>query len=605
MHTPRKIPRKTLLLFGLSAVSAVLIVAFYVMSVGAVPTAAPPQPMSVKEAIAKVSVADAGGVIVPTAASSTGATIASEYPDYPPGATVKLIGAGWASNEVVTILVNDDAFNSWTYNGTATADDVGSFTLAVKLPNWFVATYSVIATGPTSGQATSSFTDANPSANLDQCANGKTPSPSTDGCNGTTGTDWVNGNVNEAKSVYYEGDSIAYRMLFDNLSLTSPHTIIIKWDTTKGGLHAIDYLTTFNRTVLDANPCLGVSGCSPLIFDTEPILPDPQVTGAGVTPVAGDFTLYGGTITGVSAYSYPDGAGFAGDKSAQIAITFTASRANPVLAWGGHIATRADWGLLNSAVTISGSPYHTALVDLDGSGGSQDRSLSASAVIFPGSITIIKDATPNGLTSFPFTASPSPLASFNLVDDGTSANTKVFSNITDFTTYGVAETVPAGWTLTGIVCSVTSPNGGSQTVTSPSVSINLAEGENVTCTYSDQRQAAHLIVIKHVVNDNGGTNVASEFTMTINGVTADGGNSFPGAESPGTDKALSTVGSYNVTESVRPATALRSRATALARSPLVRPRPARSRTTTLRRSCTCARSSSTTTAGPQPIRISR
>ena len=65
--------------------------------------------------------------------------------------------------------------------------------------------------------------------------------------------------------------------------------------------------------------------------------------------------------------------------------------ANPVLAWGGHIATRQDWGTGNSAVAISGSPYHTRLIDLDGSGGNQDRSLSADAVIFPGFIHIVKN----------------------------------------------------------------------------------------------------------------------------------------------------------------------------------------------------------------------
>jgi len=55
-------------------------------------------------------------------------------------------------------------------------------------------------------------------------------------------------------------------------------------------------------------------------------------------------------------------------------------------------------------------------------------------------------------------------------------------------------------------------------------------------------------VIKQVINDDGGTAVAGGFTMTINGVTATGGNSFPGAESPGTTKAVS-LGSYSVTES--------------------------------------------------------
>ena len=60
----------------------------------------------------------------------------------------------------------------------------------------------------------------NPSANLDQCANGSAPSPHSDGCN-LDATDWVNGNLGGSKANYFEGDSIPYRMLFDNLSLGS------------------------------------------------------------------------------------------------------------------------------------------------------------------------------------------------------------------------------------------------------------------------------------------------------------------------------------------------------------------------------------------------
>src|SRR3954467_14955030 len=54
-------------------------------------------------------------------------------------------------------------------------------------------------------------TAANPSANLDQCANDPAPSPSTDGCN-SSATQWVNGNLGASKSVYQEGDSIPYRL---------------------------------------------------------------------------------------------------------------------------------------------------------------------------------------------------------------------------------------------------------------------------------------------------------------------------------------------------------------------------------------------------------
>src|SRR6266498_3097291 len=122
---------------------------------------------------------------------------------------------------------------------------------------------------------------ANQSANLDQCANDPTPSPSSDGCN-SNASQWVNGNLGASKSVYVEGDSIPYRLRFDNLSLAS-HTVVIEWDTTKSDKHAIDYLTTFNRTVANADACLGVSPCSsPFTF---PIPKDPQVDNGSGSPI--------------------------------------------------------------------------------------------------------------------------------------------------------------------------------------------------------------------------------------------------------------------------------------------------------------------------------
>src|SRR5262249_8319036 len=260
----------------------------------------------------------------------------------------------------VHIVVNDTAGVD-TFLHDVNVDVVnGAITDSFSLPTYFVASYTVTATQQTSSggtlTATSTFTDANASANLDQCANDPAPSPSSAGCN-SNAKQWVNGNLGASKSFYLEGDSIPYRLTMDNISTGGSHTVTIEWDTTKGGTHALDYITSYNQSVLNANPCLGVSGCgAPTTF---PIPADPQVTGAGVTPIAGNLTMFGGTITGVSAYSYADGTGFAGDKSARITITFTASQANPVLAWGGHIATRKDWGIGNSAVAIPGSPYHT------------------------------------------------------------------------------------------------------------------------------------------------------------------------------------------------------------------------------------------------------
>jgi hypothetical protein len=97
--------------------------------------------------------------------------------------------------------------------------------------------------------------------------------------------------------------------------------------------------------------------------------------------------------------------------------------------------------------------------------------------------------------------------------------------------YSVTETGPAGYAASF----------------SADCSGSISAGQTKTCTVTNDDRAAHLIVIKHVVNANGGKAKASQFTMQINGVTATGGNSFPGAESPGTNKTV-TPGSYTVTE---------------------------------------------------------
>ncbi|EWT03680.1 hypothetical protein N865_08770 [Intrasporangium oryzae NRRL B-24470] len=486
-----------------------------------------------------VSLGTQFGAVSAQAATFT-PTITSDLADYNPGQTVKLTGTQWdPAGSQVHVVVNDDSGQTWQHVVDVAPASDGTIVDTFSLPNYFVAQYGVTATQTAADgsalQATTSFTDANPSANLDQCANDPLPSPSTDGCD-TSATQWVNGNLGSSKSVYFEGDSIPYRLTFGSLSTSGTHTVTIEWDTTKSGTHALDYLTTFNQSVADADPCLGVSGCTgpPSV---KPIPADGQVIGAGVTPIPGNFSLYGGTINSVGSYSYPSGTGFAGDKSARISITFTASVANPVLAWGGHISTRKDWGANNSAVAISGSPYHTSLVDLDGSGGNQDRSLSADAVIFPGSITIVKDATPNGSQAFSFTGSPTPLTNFSLVDDGTSANTKVFSNIINFQTYTVAEGAQTSpWIFDSASCSVTTPNGGSQTVSGSTATIKLAEGENVTCTYLNHRLAnPHLKLVKTVTNDNGGSASATDFTLTATGPqTISGAGGTESDVAPGT-----------------------------------------------------------------------
>ena len=148
----------------------------------------------------------------------------------------------------------------------------------------------------------------NEAADLDQCANGAVGGAPIQ----CTGAAWQNGNLNHNQAHYFEGESIAYRLRFTGLIAGSTNTVTIEWDTTENTKHALDYVTTFNDSETDANPCSGVVGCV-LIEKTEFAIPPDSLVTAGhdgvagtpddITQIPGVFTLFGGTISGVSAYT--------------------------------------------------------------------------------------------------------------------------------------------------------------------------------------------------------------------------------------------------------------------------------------------------------------
>ena len=91
----------------------------------------------------------------------------SDKADYAPGEQVALSGANWAPGESVHIRVNDDAGETWRRDVDVTADESGAISDQFNLPDWFVAQYSVTATGASSGTATWSFTDGNVTLHLE------------------------------------------------------------------------------------------------------------------------------------------------------------------------------------------------------------------------------------------------------------------------------------------------------------------------------------------------------------------------------------------------------------------------------------------------------
>jgi uncharacterized repeat protein (TIGR01451 family) len=422
-------------------------------------------------------------------------------------------------------------------------------TLAVTVA---VAAFLVLGFAAISGAAPG--TDASVSA-YDQCSNDKPPSAATD-CPGG----WINGILNANNSHYAEDDVTPQRTVLE-LPANGPlagRTVEISWLTRKGGHHAYDSLATWNHTQTTADRCQGLSGsdCVAGAASTFPIPLDPtsvnDPSGGGATSahqLTGQvLTMYGGTITGVSSYTHDD-AGGTSDSYAHLTVTYSvpATPTKVMLLFGGHLAASLGprgWGAGLGAGNISGGPYHIRITAADGASvGNRDNQIMSGAIQAPANIVIVKN-TVGGDAAFNYTSTGGIATPFTITTSGGTGQ-QSFTNIGAGTYTVTEQAAPSGWVLTDLVCS--DPDSGTQT-TAATATIDLDPGETVTCTYTNKRQP-RLTVIKHVVNDNGGTAVASAWTMNVAGPTP---LSFAGAESPGTTNTV-TAGSYTVTESGGPA----------------------------------------------------
>ena len=122
-------------------------------------------------------------------------------------------------------------------------------------------------------------------------------------------------------------------------------------------------------------------------------------------------------------------------------------------------------------------------------------------------------------------------------------NTKVTSGASNVFAadqqYTVSESGgPSGYTQTSLICQDSTKKELSSTFT-------LLSDQNVFCTVVNEDSVATLIVKKHVVNDNGGTKTADQFTMNVTGANVSD-DSFAGSEN-GVSVTLD-AGNYSVNE---------------------------------------------------------
>jgi hypothetical protein len=254
---------------------------------------------------------------------------------------------------------------------------------------------------------------APPAANLDQLRNEAFDTPLSPAA-------WVNGNVGQETGHYVEGYSIAYRARLTDLPVGDTIRLILGYDIKHSDKHAIDYLTYYDR-INDPlhslvfghppeviNPLIGVAGVSattttfPIEAPSVNVLVDADAGGPNPAQLMPLFsfnnlsgaekvmTLFGGTILDVqydTSGTLAEGDLSASQSEARVEVTLIADGSTAVLAWGGHIGSRVEWGLPGdpqSAGGISGSPYHMRLLDWNLNNlGNQDRSLSAVAVFVP------------------------------------------------------------------------------------------------------------------------------------------------------------------------------------------------------------------------------
>ncbi|MBI2689358.1 MAG: hypothetical protein HYX27_23885 [Acidobacteria bacterium] len=474
-------------------------------------------------------------------AIGSGASIATDKHLYHPGDTMIITGSGFNANNVITLTVSrpDKVVDSVP---NVVSDLTGSFT-AQYIIQGVNGALKIMATDGINTATTSAVDPPAVTPNIaeySQCSNDL-------GDGFTTGPDllckWINGNLNPNNSGYHEGDATVQRaFLTDVTGGTDVHTITFQYDTTKNGSHAYDFLTdprfseTFATDVCDGASGNGFALCSTTAETASPLIPtDPLAGGFDAIHPDRHFMIRNGTITGVELLGVVAGDYTqTSDTAIRVSFTVNTNTCNnattkqnittcPVLiTFGAHVSKLSEWGPPpnngTTASNISGSPYHVALVNIDGSAiGQRDNQMSTNLV--NGSLTIVKRiVNDNGGTKvvgdFGITTSAGNLTFGAGVADG--ANTlKYTSNTLTNLTAGaktlveldVAGYTEGTWSCVGNATPIN--NSGFNT---GSVTVN--GGEDVVCTITNDDQPASLTVVKRIVNDNGGTKVVGDFGIT-------------------------------------------------------------------------------------------
>jgi hypothetical protein len=140
-------------------------------------------------------VASATLLLAATPATALGASIASDKAEYTSGEEVTLTGAGWVPGEEVHLEVKqtsgiqeEPGAEPFKLETSAVANSTGAVEAKFKAPEKYLGGFEVVATGPVSGRAITTFSLK---TGLDQCENG--PTTNIQPCQTNR---WASGNTN-------------------------------------------------------------------------------------------------------------------------------------------------------------------------------------------------------------------------------------------------------------------------------------------------------------------------------------------------------------------------------------------------------------------------
>ncbi len=393
--------------------------------------------------------------------TDSGATVVTDKADYAPGETVTITASGFAVGSTIEFAIADDPSdpgddgNADVYAPFAVTDG-GAGDLDGS-PNGQVVTTWVV---PTTNDGTGSGTPDALNATLNLTATGSgadgTFGTSDDQVATTTFTDaqlavwawrnqtgptlnqWDAGTtIQQANSIYAEGEVIPFRWTSAEGGGSAPslvenqtYTIQLDWayagGTTDPQKLFFDYLTSYDATESASapfGPGSDLAGFQTGLVSTVSIPNDPGDTGGSppnpptVVHAAGLFTLYNINPATVTFGSYTADPVNSNQEDRRLNITFTVANdgddivnetMNVGVAWGGHLATQADYGFQNGAASFPGaSPQMVVDFDPSTSGGASNVNINPNAIVPQGQITIIKDAIPDdthsGSEDFGFT----------------------------------------------------------------------------------------------------------------------------------------------------------------------------------------------------------